>query len=138
MAIFNGGSIRIDDVIPPGTVTQYDVIRILPFGGQVLDVRIKGALLQRVLAQGQANRGNGGYLQTANVTQDAAGNWLIQGKPLVGDRVYRVAINDFLVSGKEMGLDFLNLKSGEVQVVATKDDIRFAVIRRLQHLAGGK
>lgn len=31
-ALFNGGSIRIDDVIQPGPLSEYDVIRILPFG----------------------------------------------------------------------------------------------------------
>lgn len=132
LAIFNGGAIRIDDVLPPGEMTQYDVIRILPFGGKILEVRIKGALLQRVLEQGQANRGTGGYLQTANVTQSKAGTWHIQGKPIVRDRFYRVAINDFLVSGREQGLDFLTLTSPDIEWVAEKEDIRFAVIRQLQ------
>lgn len=31
-SINNSGAIRIDDVIQPGPVTEYDVIRILPFG----------------------------------------------------------------------------------------------------------
>src|SRR5205823_10272969 len=35
VAILNSGSVRIDDVIPPGPVTEYDTIRILPFGGKV-------------------------------------------------------------------------------------------------------
>ena len=35
LAIFNSGSIRIVDVIPPGEVTEYDVIRTLPFAGVV-------------------------------------------------------------------------------------------------------
>lgn len=132
LAMFNGGSIRIDDVLPPGAITQYDVIRILPFGGKILDVKLKGALLQRVLEQGQANRGRGGYLQTANVTQDQAGIWQVQGTPLDRDRLYRVAINDFLLSGREQGLEFLNLNSPEVQLIAEKEDIRFAVIRQLR------
>ena len=59
-AIFNSGSIRIDDVLPPGRVTQYDVLRIMPFGGQVMDVSLPGGLLRRVLDQGERNRGSGG------------------------------------------------------------------------------
>lgn len=54
LAIFNGGSIRINDYIPPGTITQSDIIRILPFGGKVLAVEMDGSLLQRVLEQGKA------------------------------------------------------------------------------------
>jgi 5'-nucleotidase len=34
VALFNAGSVRIDDVLPPGPITEYDVIRILPFGGK--------------------------------------------------------------------------------------------------------
>lgn len=133
LAIFNGGSIRIDDVIPPGPVTQYDVIRMLPFGGKVVVVEIDGALLQRLLAQGQTNKGTGGYLQTAKVTQQPnSGNWLISGQPLNPQRIYKIAINDFLISGKEQGLDFLNLKQPRIRLIAEKRDIRFAVIDQLK------
>ncbi|WP_432811190.1 bifunctional metallophosphatase/5'-nucleotidase [Pantanalinema sp. GBBB05] len=132
LAIFNSGAIRIDDLLPPGAITQYDIIRILPFGGQVLTVELPGTLLQQVLHQGQANRGNGGYLQTANVSQDQSGNWLIQGQPLQPQRRYRVATTDFLMSGREQGLSFLNLQAPGVQLIATQDDIRFIVIRYLQ------
>lgn len=132
LAIFNSGAIRIDDRLPPGAITQYDIIRILPFGGQVLAVELPGELLQRVLHQGQVNRGNGGYLQTANVSQDQAGTWLIQGQPLQPQRRYRVAISDFLMSGREQGLSFLNFNAPGVQLMAKQDDIRFVVIHYLQ------
>ncbi|MDZ8028918.1 MAG: bifunctional metallophosphatase/5'-nucleotidase [Nostoc sp. DedQUE01] len=133
LAVFNGGSIRIDDVILPGSITQYDVIRIVPFGGKVVAVEINGALLQRVLDQGQANKGTGGYLQTAKVSQQAnSKNWLIQGQPLDPKRTYKIAINDFLISGKEKGLDFLNLQQPGIKLIAEKRDIRFAIIDQLK------
>lgn len=132
LAIFNSGSIRIDDRLPAGTITQYDIIRILPFGGTVLAVEMTGELLQRVLEQGKANRGSGGYLQTANVTYDAAKGWQIQGQPLQAQRPYKVAINDFLVSGREQGLAFLTRTAPGLKVLAEKQDIRFAVIQALQ------
>jgi 5'-nucleotidase / UDP-sugar diphosphatase len=134
LAIFNGGSIRIDDRLPPGPITQYDVIRILPFGGKVLSVDIPGSLLQQVFDQGQMNRGTGGYLQTANVSQDESGQWLIQNEPLDLNRTYRVAINDFLISGREQGLSFFTLEAPGVELIAESDDIRFAVIRQLRQL----
>ena len=63
VALYNSGSIRIDDTIPAGTpVTEYDVLRILPFGGQVVTVTLTGAVLSQVLDAGLANRGKGGYL----------------------------------------------------------------------------
>lgn len=131
LAIFNGGSVRIDDTLPPGAITQYDIIRVLPFGGKVLAVEMPGSLLTRVLTQGQANRGTGGFLQTANVTQ-AQGGWLIAGNPIEADRLYRVAINDFLMTGREAGLDFLTLKQPGIRLIAEKRDIRLAVIEQLK------
>lgn len=135
LAIYNGGSIRIDDVIPPGPLTEYDVIRILPFGGSILSAEMKGSLLQRALDQGQANKGTGGYLQTANASRDeAAGSWLINGEPLDTERIYTVAINDFLLTGREQGLDFLNQENNpEVKVLQDHGDVRLAMIARLKH-----
>ncbi|BBD59928.1 metallophosphoesterase [Nostoc sp. HK-01] len=136
LAIFNGGSIRVDDVIPPGSITQYDVIRILPFGGKVVAVEMKGELLKKVLEQGQKNKGTGGYLHTAKVTQEqSSGNWFINSQPLDAEKFYKVAISDFLISGKEKGLDFLNFQQPDIKLIAEKRDIRFVVIDELKKQA---
>jgi 2',3'-cyclic-nucleotide 2'-phosphodiesterase (5'-nucleotidase family) len=37
-ALLNGGSIRLDDYIGPGFVTAYDVVKTLPFGGDLVTV----------------------------------------------------------------------------------------------------
>jgi 5'-nucleotidase len=133
-AFFNSGSIRIDDVLPPGPITQYDVIRILPFGGTLLLVEMPGSVLQRVLEQGEKNQGAGGYLQTANVQRSADGTaWLINDKPLEGRRAYRVAVNDFLLTGQEHGLAFLTRDLPDLRVVQEDGgDIRHALITQLQ------
>ncbi len=60
LAIVNSGSIGIDDVLPPGKVTQYDMVRIMPFEGKVFLVEMGGSLLEQVLNQGLANKGTGG------------------------------------------------------------------------------
>ncbi len=133
LAIFNSGSIQINDYIRPGLITQYDIIRIFPFGGKVLAVEMNGSLLERVLEQGRANRGTGGYLQTANVSiKPSLSTWIIAGEPLDPSRNYRVAIYDFLMSGKEKGLEFLNLNQKGARLIAQKRDIRFAVIEQLR------
>lgn len=134
LAIFNSGSIQINDYIPPGIITQHDIIRILPNGSKILAVEMNGNLLQQVLEQGQANRGTRGYLQTANVSfKPNFSTWLIQGEPIELNRKYRVAINDFLMSGKEKGLEFLNFNQPGVRLIAQKRDIRFAVIKQLRN-----
>jgi 5'-nucleotidase / UDP-sugar diphosphatase len=133
LAVFNGGSIRIDDVIPAGKLTEYDIIRTLPFGGKVLAVEIEGSVLERVLNRGQANKGKGGYLQTLGATKVMqTGKWLINGQPLQLLRKYRVAINDFLMSGKETNLDFLNLQEPKIKLIAEKRDVRLVLIDGLR------
>ena len=79
-ALFNGGSIRIDDVVS-GKITQLDVLRILPFGGKVIAVKMKGRLLERILETGLTNKGSGGYLQWEKISYDEAKKeWKINGK----------------------------------------------------------
>lgn len=134
LAIFNSGSVRIDDIIPPGAITQYDVLRILPFGGNVLAVEMTGELLKQVLDQGEKNRGKGGYLQTANISKDNAG-WLINQELLNVKRIYKVAITDFLISGREQGLEFLNTENKGIQSTVVKRDIRETTIAQLRTLS---
>ena len=131
LAIVNSGSIRIDDVLPPGEVTQYDVIRIMPFEGQVILVEMRGSLLEQVLNQGLANKGTGGYLQTAGVSRHEQG-WLIGDTVLNPQQNYKVALNDFLLTGKEIGLDYLTLEHPEIKLIREEEDIRFALIQQLQ------
>lgn len=139
LAMFNGGSIRIDDTLPPGPITEYDVIRVLPFGGKVMAVEMTGSLLQEVLDAGEANQGLGGYLQQANVTFDpATGNWSINGAALDTERSYLVAINDFLISGRERGIEFLNRDNPDLKVTetGTEPDVRQTLIDELQKVYG--
>jgi 5'-nucleotidase len=132
IAIYNGGSIRIDDVIQPGEVTEYDVIRILPFGGKIVSIKVTGAYLKRILAQGLANKGQGGYLQTAGVTY--SGNQPMHNGAAISDaRVYTVAINDFLLTGNEQNLAWLKRDGNpDITVLAEHQDIRNATIAELK------
>ena len=133
LAIFNSGSIRIDDVIPPGEITEYDIIRTLPFGDTVVSAQMSGSLLLRTLDQGRANAGTGGYLQTANVARNTGGDgWLVNGAALDVGRSYSVAINDFLLTGREIKLDFLTRDNPEVTVVSEHGDLRQTLIAELQ------
>ena len=136
-AVFNSGSIRIDDVLSPGPLTQYDVIRVLPFGGDVVLVEMKGSLLTKVLDQGLANQGTGGYLQKAGVTQPEGGGWQIAGTPVDPAATYRVALTDFLLTGREANLGYLTPDNLDLKVLQTLEDIRKAVITELERRYGG-
>ncbi|BFM39220.1 bifunctional metallophosphatase/5'-nucleotidase [Synechocystis sp. LKSZ1] len=122
LVVFNGGMIRLDDRIPPGPITQYDIIRLLPFGGKIITADLSGALLQKIVAQGQKNQGMGGYLHWAGLDPQA----------IVPSKTYRVALMDYLLTGKEVGLGFLTRQTPGVQVVQTGQDIRQALIQYLQ------
>ena len=131
VAILNSGSVRIDDVIPPGPVTEYDTIRILPFGGKVARATFDGALLVSVLDTGMKNEGIGGYLQTWGVKREGD-RWLVQGAPLDPAARYRVATTDFLLSGRETNLGFLTETNPAVHDVQYLRDVRMALIDELR------
>jgi 5'-nucleotidase len=130
VAIFNSGSVRIDDVVPAGPIREYDIIRILPFGGKVLQATFDGSLLAQVLDTGVNNEGTGGYLQTAGVTREN-NQWVIGTQPLNPTKRYVVAINDFLLTGGETNLGFLTRTNAHVHDVREFRDIRQAVIAQL-------
>jgi 5'-nucleotidase len=69
----------------------------------------------------------------ANVTWSPGGDqWLVNGAPLDAARSYNVAINDFLLSGREIKLDFLTRDNPEVSNVSEHGDIRKGLIAELQ------
>jgi 5'-nucleotidase / UDP-sugar diphosphatase len=132
-SIFNSGSIRIDDDLPPGPIRQYDVLRVLPFGGNMVLAEMKGTLLTKVLDIGQSNSGSGGYLQTANISRSPQGTWQINGQPIDPNRTYRIATSAFLLTGGEKNLDFLTRANPDVVRVTDGKDQRFALIQEFQN-----
>jgi 5'-nucleotidase / UDP-sugar diphosphatase len=131
VALFNSGSVRLDDLLPPGPLTEYDVIRLLPFGGKLVEVELTGSLLEQVLNQGDANRGNGGFLLRAKVERDGS-SWRVGGKPLDAAIRYKVVLPDFVVSGGEQNLGFLTLQNPGLRPLRTLRDVRLAVIDELK------
>jgi 5'-nucleotidase len=131
VVLLNGGSIRIDDELQPGPIRQYDVIRILPFGGKIVRATFEGSLLAEVLDIGVTNRGSGGYLQLRGVTRSDS-TWLIQGKPLDRGAKYVVAVPEFLLTGGEANLKFLTRTEPRVSNIQDLRDVRLAVIDELK------
>jgi len=138
VVFMNSGSIRLDDVLQM-PATEYDIIRTLPFGGGIQQVEIRGSLLIQTLEQGEKNKGSGGYLQYNENVIKEAGTWKIQGVPIDLVKAYHVAMTDFLFTGKEANLDFLNPKNpGVIKIYEmaslpdARSDVRLAVIRYLE------
>jgi len=135
-ALVNGGSIRIDDELI-GEVTGVDIFRVLPYGGAVLKVKIKGYLLEKVLKYGKLNAGSGAYLQRYKAEHNLKTNrWLVNGKTIQKNRVYTVAFSDYLLKG--LDIPFLKPDNkGVISVYKPKpeemnSDIRKSVINYLK------
>jgi 5'-nucleotidase/UDP-sugar diphosphatase len=136
-AVVNGGSVRIDDQIS-GNITAIDIFRALPFGGSIVEVDIKGDLLEKLLTTGRNNQGTGGYLQRENFFWDDQRNqWLNGSEPLHPDKEYHIAVTDFLLSGLETNMAFFSPenpgilsvdKPAEGDFQDPRADIRLAVI----------
>jgi 2',3'-cyclic-nucleotide 2'-phosphodiesterase (5'-nucleotidase family) len=139
VALMNSGSIRVDDILPM-PVTEYDIIRTLPFGGGIREADMKGSLLIQTLEQGLKNRGIGGYLQYNESIIKEDGVWKLKGAAIEPNKIYRVAMSDFLFTGKEANLDFLNPANPDVvkvyepatSVTDPRSDIRLAIVRYLE------
>ena len=112
-AIVNGGSIRIDDVLS-GDISSVDIFRVLPYGGGVFKVTMKGSLLQQVLGYGEKASGTGAYLQRANV-ELRNGVWMINQQKIQSNKIYNVATSDYLMKG----LDIPFLKEDNPGVIST-------------------
>lgn len=142
VSILNAGSIRLDDVLSP-PITEYDIIRCLPFGGGITEVNMKGSLLIQVLEAGRNNKGSGGFLHySEKVFYDAINHiWTINKQPVDAKKIYRVAITDFLLTGGESNMGFLTKDNKEIEKVFPeanasdpRSDIRLAIINYLSKL----
>ena len=135
-AIVNGGSIRIDDQLI-GDINSIDIFRVLPFGGPVLKVKMKGSLLKKVLDYGKQSSGTGAYLQRNNIQIDYQ-NFKVNNKEIISSKIYTVAVSDYLMKGFD--IPFLNSKHpGVVSVYQPiksdlSIDIRKAMITYLKSI----
>lgn len=133
-ALVNGGSIRIDDQLI-GNITSIDIFRVLPYGGDIVKVAIKGKLLKRVLDYGKLAAGTGAYLHRHNVTLQEK-DWYVGGEKINPNKTYTVAFSDYLLKGFD--IPFLSDKNKEVYAVYHPKktelgfDIRKAVVAYLK------
>jgi 5'-nucleotidase / UDP-sugar diphosphatase len=135
-AFVNGGSFRLDDVLT-GSITSIDIFRVLPFGGSVYKVKLKGSLLIDVLNYGIEQRGTGAYLQRHLLISEND-TWSINGEPILPNKTYTIATSDFLLKGYD--IPFLTKEHpGIVEIYEPNEneiafDIRKAVILYLKNL----
>ena len=126
-ALVNGGSIRIDDQLE-GDITSIDIFRVLPFGGGILKVKLKGSLLKEVLDYGKSSAGKGAYLQRYLVEE--GDEWLVAGQAIDAEKIYTVAFSDYLLKGFD--IPFLKPDHpGVLEVYEPNNDALAADIRKV-------
>jgi 5'-nucleotidase len=109
VALMNGGSIRADEIIHPGALTQRHVLSTLPFKNKVVKLELTGATLREVLEHGLARSAEdaepGRFPQVSGMrfSFDAtrpAGSRIVSltvnGKPLDEKRKYTIAASDYV------------------------------------------
>jgi 2',3'-cyclic-nucleotide 2'-phosphodiesterase (5'-nucleotidase family) len=133
-AIVNGGSIRIGDELE-GNINAVDIFRVLPYGGAIFKVKIKGRLLKRVLNYGLLTAGTGAYLQRFNA-EKVGDKWFVKNQELDIKKTYTVAFSDYLLRGFD--IPFLSVENKEVILIYRPKnnelafDVRKAVIEYLK------
>ncbi|MCD6543036.1 MAG: bifunctional metallophosphatase/5'-nucleotidase [Flavobacteriaceae bacterium] len=136
--LINGGSMRLDDFLS-GAITGVDIFRVLPFGGSIIKVEIKGDLLEKVLNYGRIKKGEGAYLQRLNFTYDkATKQWSNKGNKIKNKKIYTVVFSDYLLKGYD--IPFLKPENkGVIKIHHPKEDelthdIRKVIISYLKSL----
>ncbi|MEE9372381.1 MAG: 5'-nucleotidase C-terminal domain-containing protein, partial [Saprospiraceae bacterium] len=138
--IVNSGSIRVDDMLS-GNLTQYDIIRILPYPSKIIEVEMTGTLLKKIMETSVQNRGQGAYLQVDKITIDESTlTFKFGNKMLRTDRNYIIAMTDFLLTGYDY--KFLTRETeGIINIVSAdannaqdlRNDLRKAAISFLEN-----
>ena len=114
IALLNAGGIRANRIIPAGTITERDILQILPFDNGLLRLEMSKADLEALIEQGLSQQelepNWGGYLHFSGVIavvhpKPVKGKRIvallnpITNKPLDATKRYKVAVNSYLASG---------------------------------------
>ncbi len=127
VGLMNGGSIRADESIRPGPLTNRNVLSILPFKNRVVKIELDGATLRQALEHGVARSAEdsepGRFPQVSGVrfsfdaTRPAGSrivNLTVGGKPLEPTKQYTVATSDYLAI--DGGDGYAILKTGRLLI----------------------
>jgi len=137
-SFINAGAIRIDDKVI-GPITELDVIRIMPFGNKIVEVEMKGELLEKMIKTNNGRKGLGGYLQYSPNIKYQHEALFINDSPIENEKIYRIRTIEFLLSGKELQLEYFTPSNPSIYRVTSvlndakeQLDLRMAFIQDLK------
>ncbi|KAL8938291.1 MAG: hypothetical protein Q9216_003980 [Gyalolechia sp. 2 TL-2023] len=142
-ALMAGGTIRGDQVYPPGILRLKDIMNCFPFEDPVIVIRVKGKAVRDALENGVSlvPALEGRYLQVSGMRfcYDASSSpgsrvrWVeIAGQPLEEERVYTVATRGYMGRGKDGFTSLLVKSEGGLaeEVVSEENGILISMILR--------
>ena len=107
----NLGGIRAN--IAAGDVTSRDIFSVLPFGNELVEVRMDGRMVRRIIERKLAGNSGGIIISgvkmeydTSRPDYDRVVTLEFDGEPWDPDRIYKVIVTNFLMEGNS-GLHFL-------------------------------
>jgi len=115
LAVVNGGGIRTS--IEAGDIKINDVVNVIPFDNLIYVVEMPGSAIVKLfdrVAVKDPEKGN--FLQVSSrsgytIKDGKAIDIIIDGTPLIPERMYKVATSDFIAAGGDGFAEFLDYKS---------------------------
>ena len=115
IGLVNSGAIRGDRVYPAGALTRRVLLAMHPFGNLVSKLELSGRTIQAALEHGMSRLPEtaGFFPQVSGLSMEVlvhepAGSRLrnvrVNGQPLDPDRIYSVAVPNFLIGGDGYGM----------------------------------
>jgi len=97
--VVNYGGLRIP-VLPAGNITRGKVFELMPFDNMLVVLEIKGATVRQIFGTMAANGGWPISKQVSYVIENASPtDILINGEALDDEKIYKVALSDYLANG---------------------------------------
>jgi 2',3'-cyclic-nucleotide 2'-phosphodiesterase (5'-nucleotidase family) len=134
----NAGSVRGERIIPPGPIDRRTVVAIHPFGDVITKVAVPGSVLVQALNNGvsrwPARSGRFPQISGMTMTVDTAApannrvrDVRVGGQPLDADKVYTVALPDYVLKG---GDDYTMFAGRKVLISPEDGDLMLGIIER--------
>lgn len=98
VALQNYGGLRIPE-IKAGPITVRTVFELMPFENMIVVLKVTGTQLEKIIGRLAADGGWPSAGFTLQLTEDGYKDLLIGGQPLQQDKMYTVALPDYVANG---------------------------------------
>jgi len=78
ICVFNSGAVRLDDQLM-GTISEYDILRCLPFITNLITIQVNSSILVKILNRGLMSLNTGMFISYGGLEYDAkTEKWYLQ------------------------------------------------------------